>query len=256
MTLARKGKSTADEEQRGRLEARLDRLATDPKRLVAERRELPAKAPERLRALIAEIDETVLPRLLILNSDKGEAGRLIVSHRRLIDVILPDAEPASAEPQHLVRRAAHDIAALSELPGTLSLTVARRDSAPARPEPDCSVHALERALGLSSPGAAFGRLVQRLEPLSLARMNWKDDPAAASFSGKQVWRAALQTYVAAQAKAAHARKSRIGPTRTEGLVLPISKDHVMLLARLDKQGFAAILPREAGLDALAAWQAG
>ena len=126
----------------------------------------------------------MLPRLLILRSAATEVGRLVVSHRRLIDVILPGRDPASATPQDLVQRAAHDILALAELPEPLSLTMARRDTAPARAEPDCSVHALERALGLSSAEDAFRRLVQRIEPLALARLSWTDDPSAAQFSGQ------------------------------------------------------------------------
>ena len=233
--------------------ARLARLSTDPKRLVAERRLLQSTLAARLRALLTEIDEIVLPRILHLHSGPHEIARLVVANRRLIDIATSDHPTAGGDPDDLAARCAARLVEIAGLRAPLSVTISRRVSQPNRVEAACSVDALELALGLSAAESDFDRLAQRIFSLATARLWWSEGSPRVQFSGATEWAGPLQTYAARYKKISEKPvvDGRIRPTDTEGLMIPISTLQILVIAIQGKRGFVAVLPRDAGLEAIA-----
>jgi hypothetical protein len=235
------------------------RLAAPAGELLAPRRALPPSPRDRLRCLLAEIDETVLPRLLVLSLDGREVGRLTVSHRRLIAV--DGADPAAGG-QDLAETLAAPLRRLAALRGEMRLTMRRRTTVPAGPEPACGMAALARVLApdLGPAGDPFDRLMARLAPLALAQFQWDAGGGPARFAGASDLRGLLEglarQQLAPPPRPAPPLGPRIGPAQLDGLVLPLDRDRIFLLARREGRGLAALLPRGPGLEALAAWQAG
>lgn len=121
-----------------------------------------------LAALLAEIDETVLPREMVLTNEKGEEARLLVAGRRLLRVGGPgeslEAGPAAPDDAGSERDAADALAAAFH--GTLrgfldraeeiSVT-ARRPAYRVDPrEFGCSVEMLSRPGDAAAPAGAPG----------------------------------------------------------------------------------------------------
>ena len=229
------------------------RLAADRAELAAQRRCFPADSQARLRALLTEIDEVVLPRLLHLCVDAREVGHLVVSHRRLVDIVVNGRSAAVGDSDDLAARCAAALGAIAQMRGRLSAFVTRRDGLRDPRERACAVAALEVELGLSDTPHGFDDLVRRVEALAMARVWWSDIQAPMQFRGAPEWAGALRTY-AGRCKGmgnrpcadGHIRKSRI-----EGVVIPMSAQEVLVMASSNGAGFAAVLPRQAGLDALA-----
>lgn len=240
------------------------RLAAPAPVLLADRRALPAGLADRLRALLAEIDETVLPRLVVVQDGGREVARLTVSHRRLIAV--EGEGPGAGDPGRpgrdgadpdLASRLAAPLRRIAALRGDLSLTTRRRTAAAQGPEPACGVAALARALApdLTATGDPFDRLLARATPLALAQFLWDGGGAPARFLGETRLRPMLETLARAHLAAPPRPSPRIGPTQVEGLLLPLDDATVFLLARRESRGLAALMPRREALAALTAWQA-
>ena len=252
----------AQDDAATRKSALLARLAADPRQLAAERGVLPRSPEARLAMLLGAIDEIVLPRVLHVTSGEREAARLIVSHRRLIAIArligieTQDRPKAPTDPGALARMFAARLVEIAEWRGDLSLSVGLRTTPPGRAEIACSVTALRQALALPPPESAFDRLQRLVEAQAVARLHWSRKSPQAQFSGTSAWRATLQTIAANYLKMqSHPRaNARTGPLRAEGLLIPIGTDLGIVVACLDRQGFAAVLPRQTGLDLIAAWQ--
>lgn len=233
------------------------RLSAPADELLAPRQALPPAPAARLRAILGEIDETVLPRLLVLEQAGREVGRLTVSHRRLIAV---DGAAPAAEGQDLAETLAAQLRRLAGMRGDMRLSTRRRVAVPAGPEPACGVTALARALApdLGPAGDPFDRLIARLAPLALAQFQWDAGGGPARFRGAAELRPLLETLARRQlappARPASQIGPRIGPAQVDGLVLPLDAARIFLLARREGRGLAALLPRGPGLEALAAWQ--
>ena len=234
----------------------LARLAADPRQLGVERRSLPQGVAPRLAAMLKEIDETVLPRVLCLASNRGEVARLIVSHRRLISVDLPGRPFSPREDDCLPDLMAARLVEIAETRADLVLTIARRETVPDHAETACSLLALTKALETATPQNAFDRLLDQVSAKCQARLLWSATNTQMHFSGAEAWEVPLQTLVANYRAMGrdHQADARVGPLRTEGVAIPVDADRVVVIAVHDKKGFAVVLPRQEGLAMIAAWQ--
>lgn len=205
---------------------------------------LPQGAATRLDRITREIDETVLPRVLLLRAGGQEIGSIAVSRRRVVGVTLPGLtqEPPSG------RLVAERLARIVAHPGDLALTILRGAADPGAAGAGCSVPDLRAALANAVSHGGFDRLSARLLSRDAARLTWDEGNAAAPFSGAAEWQPALRHLAAAFRTSAGAG--------AEGLAIPLSGQQVVILARLDRQGLAAVLPLAFGLDAIGAWLRG
>jgi hypothetical protein len=236
--------------------ALLARLAAEPVARPSAGVVLPQGSAARLAAIVAEIDETVLPRVLLLHVGRQEVGRITVSHRHVIAVDLPGRPRPASDPDRFALLLAARFAEIAATPGELVLAIARRTGTPQGAEPSCSLAALRAALSAATTRTAFDRLRDLVSARAQAQLVWTDPGAPSQFSGLQDWAPTLQ----AMARAFEARAglttadALIGPQNAEGLAFPISGQQILILARLDRQGLAAVMPFAAGLAAIAAWQ--
>jgi hypothetical protein len=119
------------------------------------------------------------------------------------------------------------------------------------------VAALKAALGFDVQGCELSRLTEIMEPIAIARMSWVGDPSQGQFSGDGAWRQVLEQH-ALKYLALPGRKTfnrHAGARRAEGIAIPLSAETVIVLARLSDRGLAVLLPCDAGLKAIAFWQA-
>lgn len=232
------------------------RLSADPRKLAADRGALARSVEARLAALLSEIDEIVLPRLLHLHSGPREVARLTVSHRRLIGVDLPGRPAVPRDAKDMADLFAARLVEITETRGDLTLTVGRRAAPPNHAEIACSVTALTQALELATTQNAFDRLLRQAGALAVAQLRWSERSPQGQSSGVADWgvplRAFAENYRAMGRD--HPADARVGPLRTEGLMIPLTAGQVLVVASLGNKGFAAVLPRQAGLDVIASWQ--
>lgn len=234
----------------------LARLATDPQILASGHHFLPLSAEARLAALLMEIDEIVLPRLLQLQSGLRDVARLTVSHRRLIGIDMPDRSAIPADTDDLPGRLADRLVEIAATRGELLLSIGRRPSLPNHAETACSVNSLYRALALATTQNAFDRLLRHAGSQSVAQLVWAAIGLQPQFSGAPEWALPLQTFAENYMAIGPDRRidARVGPFRTAGLLVPLTDDQVLVIASLETNGFAAILPRQIGLELISAWQ--
>jgi hypothetical protein len=256
MRAAEKAMRSEDSDATSRRDALLLRLAAEPGEIAAERGILPGTLVARLDMILGEIDGIVLPRRLHIKSGPRDVARLIVSHRRLVGVEMPGRPPISPDSPNLALSLAARLVEISEWRGEVSLSVSRRAVSPDHAEIACSVASLRQALDLAMTESAFDRLLRLAEVQTLAQLRWTARGAQVQFSGTPALRTTLHAIAANYMKMRVQSRAdgRTGALRTEGLLIPVEPDLAIVVASLDKQGFAAILPREAGLELISAWQ--
>lgn len=239
----------------GRKSELLRRLRTEPSVLASERRSFPAGAGPRLAALLRDIDETVLPRVLRLNDGPREVARLTVSHRRLISVEVPGRLATVSHDLGLPDLLAARLIDLVETRAGLSLTITRRQTVPKHAEPACSVASLRLALTGATPQAAFDRQLHHATARSQAQVVWSDQIPQIQVSGAEDWAEPLMTLVEHYRNSGRGNRAapRMSPVRTQGVAIPVDDALVVVIASLETRGFAVVLPRKAGLDLIEAW---
>ena len=236
--------------------ALLQRLSAAPHQLAAERRVLPQGAEARLEAMLTEIDEIVLPRVLWLKSGAQDVARLIVSHRRLIDVEMQGQSAAPIAPETLPQHLAARLITIAQGRGALSVTVGRRSTQPNHAETACSVTSLRQALALVATQTGYDRLLRQLEEQSTALTQWDTTVAGTRFSGQDSWMKPLHAMAARFLEVGRHQHgdARVGPQGTQGAAIPIAGRQLLIMACLEERGFAAVLPFEVGLRIIADWQ--
>lgn len=239
-----------------RRHALLMRLAAPPAALAGARRSVPPGRAARLDWFLAEIDGIVLPRVLHLTTAGRDLARLVVSQRRLVTIEMPGrlAGPSDAAVQ--AQALAARLTEIAETRGEIAARLDRRAAPPGHAEIACSVASLRQALDPSGRVSSFDRLLSMAEAVALARLRWVEDSPQAWFSGAADWQAVLQ---AAAERLLTRRKEgrsppRAGIPKVEGLLIPLGTDLALILATQGKQGFAAVLTRQAGLELIAGWQ--
>lgn len=239
------------------LDALLRRFATPAGRLARGSAVLPDDPRSRLDALLQEIDEIMLPRRIELHLNGKPLAHLTAFNRRLASVEIALRPLSRPRTEAVAAEFTDQLLEIAAMPGTLTCSFARLMAGPRAEENTCSVTALKAALGFDPRGCEMTRLTDIMEPIAMAKLSWVGDPGQGSFSGDATWRQALEQH-ALKFSALTGRKTfnrHNGAGRAEGLAIPLSAERLVVLARLSDRGFAAILPYEAGLKAIAAWQA-
>jgi hypothetical protein len=257
MTAVGKDRHRAWTEAAARRRALMQRLAA-PGRHTPGPVPLPAAPAARLEALLTEIDETVLPRVLVVEAGGRDLARLIVSHRRLISIDLPGRPAPACDADSLAGILAARLVEVAGAAGLLALSIARRSATPGHAEIACSPAALRAALHQRLRESPLDRLIRLAGSHVLASLTWSEASGPGQFVGPPAWDQRLLQMAAPfrQRRAALRREARIGRAAAEGLLLPLGADLVLLFADLDGQGVAAVLPRPVGLALVAAWQQG
>ena len=236
--------------------ALLLRLSAPPCQLGAERRMLPQGADARIAAILTEIDEIVLPRVLHLKSGAQDVARLAISQRRLIDVEVPGKSAVPNEQGTLPDLLAARLIDIAQTRGALSATVGRRPTMPDHAETACSVTALRQALAQVATKTAYDRLLHQIGARSTALTQWDGTVAGNRFSGPDGWLKPMKTLgerFLAMGRHLHG-DARLGPQGTQGAAIPISGQQILIMASLEKRGFAAVLPLDIGLGIITDWQ--
>ncbi len=235
----------------------LQRLAGAPEALAHGKGPLPDEADARLTSLLAEIDETVLPRLLHLTAGGAQLACLIVSQRRLIDVQMPGRPAAPNDSDTLAPLLAARLIELVQHRGALTLSATRRTEMPTQAETAVSVAALSQALTSATTQTAFQRLLTLADAQSTALLVWSPTTAQPQYKGPRDWLPQLAAFAGRfqTMERQNPADGRVGAVRTQGVAIPVSKEQLLLMASLEKNGFAAILPIPAGLKLIASWQA-
>lgn len=234
----------------------LARLSAAPRDLATGRHLLPPTVEARLAAFLTEIDETVLPRLLHLRCGPRQLASLTVSHRRLIAIAMPDRSALPGDATDLPGLLAARLVEIAETRGQLTLNVGRRPTLPTHAEAACSVTALSQALAFATTQNAFDRLLGQVGARSFAQLHWSETGTQPQFSGAPDWAIPLQRFAETyQAMGTdHRADARVGPVRTEGLLIPLTNGQAVVIASLESRGFAVVLPRQIGLELIASWQ--
>ncbi len=154
-----------------RLRDALVRLALDRDMLLAEKRQTATDDKSLMRLLIREIDDTVLPRKIGLQSGEGIVATLTASNRRMIELqtagttILPEGE---AEPNAVVQAYAQAIKALGQGSGSITLQPLGRASQSATNSSACSAASLAKVADAMGHENGLQEFFQRVKSRSTA----------------------------------------------------------------------------------------
>lgn len=239
------------------LDILLRRFATPAGRLVRRSAPLPDDPRSRLDALLQEIDEIMLPRRIELRINGKPLARLSVYSRRVAGVEIVTRPASRPKTESVAAEFAERLLEIAATPGTLTCRSARLQTGQRAEDRTCSVGALKAALGFDGKGCELTRLTEIMEPIAIAKMSWVGDPGKGQFAGDAAWRQVLEQH-ALKFLALPGRKAfnrQAAAERAEGIAIPLSAEKVIVLARLSDRGLAALLPFEAGLKAIAFWQA-
>ncbi|NCQ23298.1 MAG: hypothetical protein GW798_02515 [Roseovarius sp.] len=240
-----------------RLDGLLRRFATPAGRLARRSATLPDDPRARLDALLQEIDEIMLPRRIELRIDGKTLAHLSAYSRRLASVEIVARPGSRPTGETIASDFADRLLEIAATPGTLTCRSARHQNRPRANDSTCSVGALKAALGFDVQRSEIVRLTEIMTPIAIAKLDWVGDPGQGQFSGEGAWRQMLEQHALIFLGRA-GRKTfnrQAGAGRAEGIAIPLSAETIIVLARLSDRGLAAILPYEAGLKAIAFWQA-
>lgn len=239
------------------LDSLLRRFATPAGRLARRSATLPDDPRSRLDALLQEIDEIMLPRRIELLINGKTLAHLSVYSRRVAGVEIVTRPGSKARTESAATEFADRLLEIAATPGTLTCKSARHQTGQRADDSTCSISALKAALGFDGQGCELTRLTEIMGPIAIAKMSWVGDPGQGQFSGDGTWRQVLEQH-ALKFLALPGRKTfnrQAGARRAEGIAIPLSAETVIVLARLSDRGLAVVLPFEAGLKAIAFWQA-
>ena len=234
----------------------LRRFAMPPDRLVQRRGTLPDDPRSRLKALLREIDETVLPRRIELRVNGKRLAHLSVHSRRLAAVEIAARPGAAPQGGAIAADFAERLVEIAGTRGTLTCAATRQPDQLQPAEFTCSVGRLRAILGFDAQLCEIDRLTEITRPIAIARLSWAGEPAQRDFSGDETWRPLLEDHARRFHSHVGGRKfdRRPGAGQAEGIAIPLSPEQLLMVACLTDRGMAAILPHDAGLKAITFWQ--
>lgn len=220
--------------------------------LASERRELPAKITNRLQSFLREIDETILPRNFDILRDDKPVARMVIENQCLVGLELPAGKSVLVRSGD-VPRAIADILRIS---GQISIIAQGRPTENYTPKTSFTSTRLKSAMEVTPDGTPFDFFVQVMHPLAIAQLTCTQADPTAKFQGDTTWQELLTTYVQGYRfpKVAKQGTVRFEPRETEGVMVPLGPDHVLIMASLGHETQAVVTDRTKGIKALDRWQ--
>lgn len=227
--------------------------ATGPDRLEARKGD-----PDRLLvSLLREVDETVLPRLITLENEKGAKARLAVSNRRLcaVEIVEGQVETAKVPAAEVANLFVNKLREF--LDGCRQVKVCRKRSIGAEGEEGASCSALKLArsggIPLSQLGYAAGLngFLQILAPIAQTWLFLPGRGMEPQQGGESAYLAVLSSF---HEEARAMQKGQIANTRPQCTVLSLSEDLIVVRAQAGGDALLALVPASAKADIMSAWQ--
>ncbi|MCB1395653.1 MAG: hypothetical protein KDJ98_06675 [Rhodobacteraceae bacterium] len=252
--------ASRDAAEGSRLAHVIERLAAESPALARTRRARAGDGESLLVMLLREIDETVLPRRIVLLSQAGEVAQLAAANRRLTALRTGGrlASPQGADagdPAAAARFYAMRLQALLDRPGRMAMRVDRK---PIAADPDtvsCSARSLAASIGLAlGPSAGSGEardFLRAIEAMTLAWLYVGGKAGEERHRGPGDLVAGLQAFRGQARKAATAS---IRAVRPDCLVLPIPDGRALLRATAGDEQVLAVLPPDAVNPVMTTWQ--
>ncbi len=239
-----------------RLDDVLRRFATTSDRLAENGGTLPDDPRLRLKTLLREIDETVLPRRIDVHANGKRLAHLSVYSRRLASVEIAAKSGSTPQGGNVASDFAEMLFEITGTRGTLTYVSKRQSERQQATEFTCSVATLRALLGSDDQICDIARLTEITGPIAIAQMSWAGESGQEAFSGDATWHKLLEDH--ARRFRSHARSKKFdrysGAGQAEGMAIPVTAEQIILIACLTDRGIAAIVPFEAGLKAIALWQ--
>ncbi|MEX0338381.1 MAG: hypothetical protein AB3N11_05000 [Arenibacterium sp.] len=245
-----------------------DQTGSRLRQVIARAAEARARAPDQLVSrkgdpdrllvsLLREVDETVLPRMITLENDKGARARLAVSNRRLCAVEIPGHPDAGGSvPNDKVAQVF--VARLRGfLDGCEQIKMSRKRSIGAEGEDGASCSALKLArsggIPLSQLGYAAG-LNGFLQAVAPTARTWLYLPARGKEPQQGGATEFLPVLSAFHEEARALRKGQIADARPHCTVLDLNDALILVRAQAGGDALLALAPASAKLAIMSAWQ--
>ncbi|WP_139837814.1 hypothetical protein [Roseovarius litorisediminis] len=193
-----------------------------------------------LRAILVEIDETILPREITLTADTGATAVLTVSNRRLLSLFLSDDEtgqtgelpsdPTSAAKQY-ISRLLYMFGRCDEV----ALEVSERAPAKLAVGLSCSAQSLADAAGLCDIygplNPSLDRFLQDIKDMACAWIELGPPPAAQKSHGSEGLIKMLENFERASLNRGQtlAQAQKIGGQEPSCVLLPLKGDRLLTM---------------------------
>ena len=215
-------------------------------KLAVERSMAVSDPSARLRLVLQEIDETVLPRILVIDIDGAEYAKLRVSNRRLRQ-IAPCAVALKADLND-IESVALWLLDLALVKGAMSLRSMRGEDTETSQDAKYSAASLMATLQGRDPA---DRLVRMLACDPFSVLTWQNSISDAAVDGDNAYHALLRSC----AEECLAVSSTSLPQATPyGMAFEMADDRIMVVSGTPAQGVAFIAARADVLRAISRWQ--
>lgn len=236
----------------------LRRLSTHPQTLVQEREHMPNDPHACLEALLREIDEVVLPRSILIQSQGQDIAALAVSNRRLSTLsLIQNGERKDAVLGSDTEQIAMHLVELSKSVSSIKVKPVDSSQAHAEVANDVSVPTLRAILQLDRQGFDIEAFRDLLTPISRATLSWSDDNLEREFSGDSAWREKMEACAdkIAGTEKDNAQTSKQTQQSITGIAIPMSDAELMVLAYDGAKGMCFVTALAEGFNAIGNWQA-
>ena len=235
------------------LNGAIARLQTNAADLRAERA-LQQQSPDaRLDTILREIDETVLPRQIILHAGGSVYATLTAANRRLSAIEHADGRTAASNPS-FAKALAMSLKLASKEVSHITSTAATVSSDGT--ETQCSVPQLRKALAHSTQPADLNTLKEKLVSKAIAHLTWQAG-ADAQYTGDPNWQAFLKNQMPKLTAVLKPEDENPSPNNTavKGCAIPLSAQNVLVITCTGQEGLAVITEYAHGMATIHKWQA-
>ncbi|MFC4667477.1 hypothetical protein ACFO5X_02820 [Seohaeicola nanhaiensis] len=238
----------------------IERFAEESPALARTRRARAGDGESLMVMLLREIDETVLPRRIVLIADGVEVAQMAVSNRRVSGLKIVGERPTTArlepgDPESAARLYAHRLQTLFERSGRMQLRVDRNIGPIESDSLSCSARNLAACIGLSlGPCGGSGDIrdfLRGIESFALAWMLLVSRTGEEHHRGPDDLVAGLRAFRTLEQKAALAS---IRASLPGCLMLPLPDQRLLLKATVGMDQALAVLPKDAAVPAMDAWR--